>query len=145
VGRRGHQWPARFPIDFILPLESHHPWREHHLALMANCYGQIEALLQGRDQAQCIAESLKAGLTEEQALKLAPHKEIPGNKPCNLITCKKLTPKTLGSLIALYEHKIFMQSLIWDINAFDQWGVELGKVLARPILQKLIELSKKSL
>ena len=140
-----HQGTRNIPIDFILPLESHHPWHEHHLALMANCYGQIEALLQGRDEAQCIAESLKSGLNEEQALKLAPHKAIPGNKPCNLITFKKLTPETLGSLIALYEHKIFMQSLIWDINAFDQWGVELGKVLARPILQKLIELSKKSL
>ncbi len=137
-----HQGTRNIPIDFILPLESHHPWREHHLALMANCYGQIEALLQGRDQAECIAESLKAGMDTSQARLLAPHKEIPGNKPCNLITCTKLTPETLGALVALYEHKIFMQSLLWDINAFDQWGVELGKVLARPILKKLLEQSQ---
>lgn len=132
-----HQGTRNIPIDFILPLEAHHPWREHQLALIANCYAQMEALLQGRDQAQSIAESLKAGLSETAALQLAPHKEIPGNKPCNLISFAKLTPTTLGSLLALYEHKIFIQSLIWDINAFDQWGVELGKILARPILEKI--------
>ncbi len=114
-----HQGTRNIPIDFILPLEAHHPWREHHLTLMANCYGQIEALLQGRNE------------------NTPSYKVIPGNKPCNLITLQKLTPETLGALIALYEHKIFMQSLIWDINAFDQWGVELGKILAGPILEKL--------
>ncbi len=129
-----HQGTRNIPIDFILPLESHHPWRPHHLALMANCYGQIEALLQGRDEAQCIAELLQSGLSEIEALKLAPHKAIPGNKPSNLITLKKLTPFTLGALIALYEHKIFTQSFIWNINAFDQFGVELGKMLARGIV-----------
>lgn len=113
-----HQGTLHIPIDFILPLHAHHPLREHHLALIANCYGQMEALLQGK--------------ADEKS-----YKEVPGNKPCNLISFAKLTPETLGALIALYEHKIFMQSLLWNINAFDQWGVELGKVLARPILEKL--------
>lgn len=110
-----HQGTLNIPIDFILPLKPRHPYVNHHKALMANCYGQKQALLEGR-------------ATPE------PYKVIPGNKPANLITVDQLTPERLGALIALYEHKIFVQSLIWEINAFDQWGVELGKVLAEKLL-----------
>ncbi len=112
-----HQGTVSIPIDFILPLHAHHPYRDHHIALMANCYGQMEALLCGQTKG------------------LPAYKEVPGSKPCNLITMEKLTPTTLGALVALYEHKIFFQSLVWNINAFDQWGVELGKVLAKQLLQ----------
>lgn len=113
-----HQGTVLIPIDFILPLHAHHPYHDHHIALKANCYGQMEALLRGQ-------------MRED----LPTYKRVPGSKPCNLITMEKLTPETLGALIALYEHKVFFQSLIWNINAFDQWGVELGKVLAQQYLR----------
>lgn len=132
-----HQGRLSTPIDFILPLHAHHPFLAHHQALQAHCYGQIQALLQGCDLSTAYAAARKAGLSHEKAQRLAPHQVLPGNKPCNLITFEKLTPSILGALIALYEHKIFMQSLIWNINAFDQWGVELGKRLAGPFLEQL--------
>lgn len=131
-----HQGMLMIPIDLILPLNPRHPFIDHHRALKANCYGQKEALLKGRSLAASYHELLESGLSPQQAEQLAPHKVIPGNRPVNLITFDRLSPKRLGALIALYEHKIFMQSLIWDINAFDQWGVELGKTLAEAALQK---------
>lgn len=113
-----HQGTLHIPVDFILPLQPRHPYLAHHQALIANCYGQKQALLEGRSTDQA-------------------YRDIPGNRSANLITFEQLNPKTLGALIALYEHKIFIQSLIWNINAFDQWGVELGKKLAEDALQKL--------
>lgn len=112
-----HQGTLNIPADFILPLQPRHPYLNHHTALVANCYGQKQALLEGR-------------ITPES------YKVIPGNRPANLITFDQLTPERLGALIALYEHKIFIQSLIWNINAFDQWGVELGKILAEARLRQ---------
>lgn len=132
-----HQGTTTVPVDFIIAKEPHHPYREHHEVLWAHALAQSEALMIGKSLKQATEELLAQGLSLSEAQQLAPHKVIPGNKPSNFITIKSLTPKTLGMLSALYEHKIFTQSVIWEINAFDQWGVELGKQLAGPILEKL--------
>jgi len=117
------------PADFILPLHSHNPIGQHHTLLYANCLAQSQALMQGRTEQQVI--------NENTAKELAPHKVIPGNVPSNTILINKITPYTLGSLIALYEHKVFVQGIVWGINSFDQWGVELGKQLAKNITPNL--------
>ena len=125
------------PVDFILPLTSHNPIGNHHLLLAANCFAQSEALMLGKSKNEVLEELLASGLNKEAAEKLAPHKVIAGNRPSNLILMEKLTPRTLGALIALYEHKTFVLGTIWNINSFDQWGVELGKKIGIKIADVL--------
>jgi glucose-6-phosphate isomerase len=136
-----HQGTALVPVDFIVPLKSHNPIGEHHAALYANCLAQAQAFMQGKSWEEAYQELIKQGLSEEHASRLAAHKAIPGNKPNNMIIAESFTPQTLGALVALYEHKIFVQSVIWNINAYDQWGVELGKQLGEPILKSLLDKS----
>jgi len=132
-----HQGTQIIPADFILPLSSHHPRGEHHRHLVANALSQSQALMEGKHLQQAIEELQQQGMSEAAIEELAPHKVIAGNKPSNLIMMDKLTPRHLGALIALYEHRTFVQSVIWNINPFDQWGVELGKQLSGPIYQSL--------
>lgn len=132
-----HQGTKLIPIDFMAPVETHNPVGEHHVILLANFFSQSEALMLGRTEEQALKELKAGGLSEEALERLLPHKIFPGNKPSNSIMFHKLTPYTLGSLIAMYEHKIFVEGVIWRINSFDQWGVELGKQLAKTILSKL--------
>lgn len=133
-----HQGTQMVPADFILVGKPHSSdMQTHHDVLLASALSQAEALMTGKSLQQAYDELINAGVTPNIASTLSPHKVIPGNKPSNLIYCKQLTPKVLGSLIALYEHKIFVQGTIWNINSFDQWGVELGKQLLPTILQQL--------
>jgi glucose-6-phosphate isomerase len=131
---QGTQWT---PSDFILPRETHYPIGRHHAMLIANCLAQTQALMQGKNADEVRAELNAQGLETAAAERLLPHKLFPGNRPSNTILMQKLTPATLGALIALYEHKVLVQGAIWDINSFDQWGVELGKQLANRILKDL--------
>ncbi|HEX4974658.1 MAG TPA: glucose-6-phosphate isomerase, partial [Pseudomonadales bacterium] len=128
-----HQGTALIPVDFIFSLKTHNPLNEHHTLLIANCLSQSRALMVGKTLAQAQAELLNKGCSEQVASTLAPHKVIPGNRPSNTLVLDELNPNTLGALIALYEHKVFTQSVLWGINAFDQWGVELGKQLSDDI------------
>ncbi len=128
-----HQGTEPVPADFILPAQSHHSLEEHHRILAANCIAQTEALMKGKTASEVRRELTAAGLPEEEIERLVPHRTFPGNRASNTLLMKKLTPYNLGALIALYEHRIFVQSVIWNINAFDQWGVELGKQLAADI------------
>lgn len=132
-----HQGTTLIPSDFILMRESEHHLPEHHRALYANAVAQMQALMEGKDLNTAKTELKSAGKSPEEIEFLAPHKVIAGDKPSCAIVLDKLTPKTLGMLVALYEQKVFVQSCIWDINAFDQWGVELGKQLAKPIFESL--------
>jgi glucose-6-phosphate isomerase len=132
-----HQGTQLVPADFLAPIETQNPLGEHHLILLSNFFAQPEALMKGKTAAEVRKELEKDGLKGEALEKLIPHKVFNGNRPTNSILFAKLTPKTLGSLIALYEHKIFTQGIIWNINSFDQWGVELGKQLAKAILPEL--------
>src|SRR5580700_5699962 len=132
-----HQGTKLIPCDFLAPIESQNPLGEHHAILLSNFFAQTEALMKGKTEAEVRAELTKQGITGPDQDKLTPHKIFTGNKPTNSILFQKLTPKTLGSLIAMYEHKIFVQGIIWNINSFDQWGVELGKQLAKAILPEL--------
>jgi glucose-6-phosphate isomerase len=129
-----HQGTQLIPSDFLAPVISHNPIGNHHNILLANCLAQTEALMRGKSAAEVREELQKEGMSEEILEKLLPHKVFPGNRPTTTILFRKLTPRTLGSLIALYEHKIFVQGIVWEINSFDQWGVELGKQLAKRIL-----------
>ncbi|HLX12034.1 MAG TPA: glucose-6-phosphate isomerase, partial [Bacteroidota bacterium] len=122
-----HQGTKLIPCDFLAPIETHNPIGEHHRILLSNFFAQTEALMKGKTEAEARTELMKDGLSGEKLERLLPHKVFPGNRPTNSILFRKLTPLTLGSLIALYEHKIFVQGIIWNINSFDQWGVELGK------------------
>jgi glucose-6-phosphate isomerase len=131
---QGTQW---IPADFLAPIETQNPLGEHHLILLSNFFAQTEALMRGKTADEVRAELEKDGLTGERLGKLIPHKVFTGNRPTNSILFPELTPKTLGMLIAMYEHKIFTQGIIWNINSFDQWGVELGKQLAKAILPEL--------
>ena len=124
-----HQGTKLIPCDFIAPVFTQNPVGEHHPILLSNFFAQTEALMAGKDEAACKAEGVPA--------ELLAHKVFPGNKPTNSLMFDRLTPGTLGKLIAMYEHKIFAQGIIWDINSFDQWGVELGKQLAKKILPEL--------
>ncbi|TKB95766.1 glucose-6-phosphate isomerase [Pedobacter cryophilus] len=130
-----HQGTKLIPCDFIAPAQSHNPLGEHHKMLLSNFFAQTEALMNGKTEEEVVAE-LK-GKTPEEISKIAPFKVFEGNRPTNSIMVKKITPKVLGSLIAMYEHKIFVQGVIWNIYSFDQWGVELGKQLAGKILPEL--------
>ncbi|MCL4316586.1 MAG: glucose-6-phosphate isomerase [Gammaproteobacteria bacterium] len=132
-----HQGTKLIPADFIAPVETHNPTGEHHKILLANFFAQTEALMKGKTEAEARAELVQQGMKGAELERLLPHKIFPGNKPSNSLLIKKITPATLGSLIALYEHKIFVQGVIWNINSFDQWGVELGKQLAQKILPEL--------
>ena len=132
-----HQGTRLVPADFLAPAISHHPIGEHHNILLSNFFAQTEALLQGKTKKEVIQELKKEGMTKEEIQKLYPYMVFEGNRPTNSILFKKLTPRTLGSLIAMYEHKIFVQGVIWNIFSFDQWGVELGKQLAKKIQPEL--------
>jgi glucose-6-phosphate isomerase len=132
-----HQGTKLIPADFLAPAVSHNPLGEHHQILMSNFFAQTEALLNGKTREEVIAELKSDGKSDDEIKALTPHKMFDGNKPTNSILFKKLTPRILGSLIAMYEHKIFVQGVIWNIFSFDQWGVELGKQLAKKILPEL--------
>ena len=132
-----HQGTKFIPADFLAPAVSHNPIGEHHNILLSNFFAQTEALMNGKTREEVMAELKKAGKSDSEIEKLTPHKVFEGNKPTNTILFKKLTPRVLGSLIAMYEHKIFVQGIIWNIFSFDQWGVELGKQLANNILPEL--------
>ncbi|MGD8999280.1 MAG: glucose-6-phosphate isomerase [Granulosicoccaceae bacterium] len=132
-----HQGKKLIPCDFIAPVESHNPVGEHHPILLSNFFAQTEALMKGKTADEARAELEAEGTSGEALLALLPHKVFEGNRPTNSIMLQKITPRALGRLIALYEHKIFVQGVIWNINSYDQWGVELGKQLARVILPEL--------
>ncbi len=132
-----HQGTKLIPCDFLAPAISHNPVGDHHPKLLANFFAQTEALAFGKSKEAVEAEFLAAGKTLEQVKDLVPFKVFEGNRPTNSILFKQMTPKTLGALIAMYEHKIFVQGIIWNIFSFDQWGVELGKQLANKILPEL--------
>ncbi|MFY8005247.1 MAG: glucose-6-phosphate isomerase, partial [Chitinophagaceae bacterium] len=134
-----HQGTILIPADFIAPAVSHNPISDHHVKLLSNFFAQTEALMNGKTEAEVNAELAAAGKSADEIKKLAPFKVFTGNKPTNSILVKQITPFTLGCLIALYEHKIFVQGIIWNIFSFDQWGVELGKQLANKILPELID------
>ena len=132
-----HQGTKLIPCDFLAPAISHNPIGDHHPKLLANYFAQTEALAFGKSKEQVEAEFLAIGKTLDEVKDLVPFKVFDGNRPTNSILFKQLTPKTLGALIAMYEHKIFVQGIIWNIFSFDQWGVELGKQLANKILPEL--------
>jgi glucose-6-phosphate isomerase len=132
-----HQGNLLIPCDFIAPAQTHNPIGDHHVKLLSNFFAQTEALMNGKNEEEAGKELQKQGLSVEQIAKLLPYKVFTGNRPTNSFLLKKITPFTLGQLIALYEHKIFVQGVIWNIYSFDQWGVELGKQLANKILPEL--------
>lgn len=132
-----HQGTKLVPADFIAPAQSHNAVGHHHAMLLSNFFAQTEALMNGKSHDEVVAELKAAGKTDEQINALAPFKIFEGNRPTNSILVKLLTPETLGALIAMYEHKIFVQGVIWNVFSFDQWGVELGKQLASKILPEL--------
>src|SRR5690606_14035987 len=132
-----HQGTQLIPCDFIAPAISHNPVGDHHVKLLSNFFAQTEALMNGKSLEEVAAEMEKAGKSKAEIEKLAPHKVFEGNRPTNSILVKQIDPFTLGALVAMYEHKIFTQGVIWNIYSFDQWGVELGKVLAKGILPEL--------
>ncbi|MDF2157367.1 glucose-6-phosphate isomerase [Algoriphagus sp. CAU 1675] len=132
-----HQGTHLIPCDFIAPAISHNPIGDHHQKLLSNFFAQTEALMKGKTLEEVKAEMSKAGKSPEEIEKVGPHRVFEGNRPTNSILVKIITPYTLGMMVAMYEHKIFVQGAIWDIFSFDQWGVELGKVLANGILPEL--------
>jgi glucose-6-phosphate isomerase len=132
-----HQGTVMIPCDFIAPAQTHNPIGDHHEKLLSNFFAQTEALMNGKPEQQVEEELVKAGKTDEEIAALTPFKMFAGNRPTNSFLIKKITPHSLGQLIALYEHKIFTQGVIWNIFSFDQWGVELGKQLANNILPEL--------
>lgn len=132
-----HQGTKLIPCDFIAPAISHNPLSDHHNKLLSNYFAQAEALMMGKTEAEVIAELKAEGKTEEEIAFLTPFKVFDGNRPTNSILVKQITPYTLGILTAMYEHKIFTQGIIWNVFSFDQWGVELGKQLAKKILPEL--------
>lgn len=132
-----HQGTWTCSTDFIGVANNHHPLREHQTVLLANFLAQTEALMRGKTHQEAHRELIMAGVGEAQAKKLAPHKTFPGNKPSNSLILPLITPYTIGQLTALYEHKVFVQGVIWNVNSYDQWGVELGKELANRIIPQL--------
>jgi len=134
-----HQGPRLIPCDFIAAAQSRNPIGEHQAMLLANFFAQTEALMKGRTADEARAELTTAGFTGEALDAAVPHRVFTGNRPTNSILYRTLDPRTLGRLIALYEHKIFVQGIIWQINSYDQWGVELGKKLAGAILPELAD------
>ena len=132
-----HQGSDLIPVDFIVPLRPSHGLVSHHASLLANCFAQSEALMLGKSAEEVRRDLQTQGFDKSTLDALLPHKLFPGNRPSNTLLIDALTPATLGAMIALYEHKVFVQGVIWNINSFDQWGVELGKVLAATIQQEL--------
>jgi glucose-6-phosphate isomerase len=136
-----HQGTKLIPCDFLAAAESHNDLisqnGSQHAVLLSNFLAQTEALMRGKTAAEAEVELAAAGMTKRELKALLPHKVFPGNRPTNTLLYRKLTPRTLGRLIALYEHKVFVQGAIWDLNSYDQWGVELGKQLAKVILPEL--------
>jgi glucose-6-phosphate isomerase len=132
-----HQGTKLIPCDFIAPANSHNQIGNHHELLLSNFFAQTEALMNGKTEEEVVAEFVKAGKSQDEIEKLKNYKVFEGNRPTNSILLKKITPKSLGNLIAFYEHKIFVQGIIWNVYSFDQWGVELGKQLASKILPEL--------
>ena len=132
-----HQGTRLVPCDFLAPLDTHNPLDRHHEVLLANFFAQTEALMRGKTPEEARAELEAQRLPRARVDALVPHKTFPGNRPTSSIVFDKLTPRALGTLVALYEHKIFVEGVVWDINSFDQWGVELGKQLAKKIEPEL--------
>ena len=132
-----HQGTDVIPVDFLVAANPHEDLPPHHAKLVANVLAQSEALMLGKTRAEVVAELGAQGLRKDRIKALTPHKVFPGNRPSNTLMYDKLTPETLGSLVALYEHKVFVQGTIWGINSYDQWGVELGKQLAKALLPKV--------
>jgi glucose-6-phosphate isomerase len=132
-----HQGTVLIPCDFIAPAKSHNPVGDHHIKLLSNFFAQTEALMNGKGETEARAEFEKEGKDEDVIKRFVPFKIFSGNRPTNSFLVKEITPFTLGNLIALYEHKIFVQGVIWNIFSFDQCGVELGKQLANKILPEL--------
>ncbi len=132
-----HQGTEVIPADFIVPLKTQNPVGEHHDILLANCFAQTEALMKGKNEQEVRKELEAIGYDDAELKMLLPHKVFPGNRPTNTILVDEINPFTLGSLIAIYEHKVFVQGIIWQINSFDQWGVELGKQLAKAIFPEI--------
>ena len=125
-----------------MPITSHNPIDHFHAMLVSNCLSQSQALLQGKSEEQAINEILATGKSKAEAIVLAPQKIIPGNRPSNTLYFQKSTPRSIGALIALYEHKVAAQGMIWGVNSFDQWGVELGKQLGDKVLGALESTDK---
>jgi len=134
-----HQGTKLIPCDFIAPAASHNPVGEHHRMLLSNFFAQTEALMKGKPEEEVREELAQSGASDEEIKRLTPFRTFTGNRPSNTLLFAKVTPRTLGSLIAMYEHKIFVQGVIWNIFSFDQWGVELGKQLAKRILPELTD------
>jgi glucose-6-phosphate isomerase len=134
-----HQGKVLIPADFMLPLRVANQDDTHHAMLASNCFGQTQALMQGKTFDECYADLADANLDQETRHSLAKHKTMPGNKPSNTMLFEQLDPHTLGALVAMYEHKVFVQGAIWGVNSFDQWGVELGKVLGNQVLDKIVD------
>ncbi|TAL85681.1 MAG: glucose-6-phosphate isomerase [Candidimonas sp.] len=132
-----HQGSDGAPVDFVVCRQAEHDWPEHHKSLLANCLAQREALLRGKTYEAALDECVAEGMPMDKARWLARHRVHTGGRPSNLIVLPSLTPYTLGSLLAMYEHKVFVQAVVWGINPFDQWGVEYGKVLAKGIMAEL--------
>ncbi len=136
-----HQGTQFVPCDFIMPIKSHYNPGDkknlHHKILMSNLLAQSQSLMMGKTIDEARSELINSGLSDQEISSLLPHRSFEGNRPSNTILFEKLTPKNLGKLIALYEHKIFVQGIIWNINSFDQWGVEYGKQIARLVLPKI--------
>jgi glucose-6-phosphate isomerase len=132
-----HQGTRLVPCDFLAPIETQNPIGRHHEILLANFFAQTEALMRGKTAEEARAELEAQKLPKERVDALTPHKVFPGNRPTTSIIVQRLDPKTLGALVAMYEHKIFVQGIVWRINSYDQWGVELGKQLANKILPEL--------
>ena len=132
-----HQGTKMIPADFIAPVETHNPVGDHHRILLSNFFAQTEALMRGKTRDEARKELAASGMTGSALEAVLPHKVFEGNKPTNSIMMRRITPASLGALIALYEHKIFTQGIVWNVNSFDQWGVELGKQLAKRILPEL--------
>ena len=132
-----HQSDDIIPTDFIVALKGRSQYVENHKVLVANCFAQSEALMQGKTLVQVKRELENSDLSTDEISQLAPHKTMKGNTPSNTLVMELLTPETMGALLALYEHKIFVQGVLWQVNSFDQWGVELGKQLGTRILSAM--------
>jgi glucose-6-phosphate isomerase len=132
-----HQGTRLVPCDFLAAALPHHHLPEHHELLLANFFAQTEALMRGKTEAEARAELAAAGLSADEVQRLAPHKVFPGNRPTTSVLYRRLDPRTLGRLLAMYEHKVFVMGAVWGVNSFDQWGVELGKILATRIRPEL--------
>ncbi|MFC4700344.1 glucose-6-phosphate isomerase [Glaciecola siphonariae] len=132
-----HQSNLPIPVDFLFPLKVPNQNDTHHNMLASNCFGQAQALMQGKTFEECLEDLSGSSLSEPEKLSLAAHKTMPGNHPSNMLLFEEVTPHSLGALIALYEHKVLVQGCIWGLNSFDQWGVELGKVLGNDVFDMI--------